>query len=239
MRAGQADGGAPRKSRSTSSHSPAGGAAPGAGARSAAPPRWVRANTAPASARGGPGAGSAPPLRSASGRPADDLAERVEHGVGYARRRQQPLLHAVVVLADLLLLRLGAEPRGELMDELGAPQLRAPAQLRQERGPDAALAGERPLDLLGDRRGRRALEPLRVELAPRRLLEVGVDQPGQQLTVRAGDARQVRARVGVAVLAARLLVLREQLQDVRHGSPPVSLPSSSSSLKRRWKRDAI
>ena len=64
-------------------------------------------------------------------------------------------------------------------------------------------------------------------------------QLGRQLAVRAGDPREVRARVGVVVLAARLLVLREQLQDVRHGSPPVSLPSSSSSLKRRWKRDAI
>ena len=172
----------------------------------------------PGSLRGGPGAASARPF-AALPPPVDYLPQGIQHRLRHAAFRQQSLLHLVVVEGDLL-LGLGAEPRCELSHQLGASQPRPRPQAGQQRRPHAALALQRPLNALGHRRGRRGAQSRRIELAPGRGLEIGVDEAGQQFAIGAGEAREVGTRIGIAAVAVRLLVLAEQLVDVAHGSNP-------------------
>src|SRR5436305_2993533 len=98
-------------------------------------------------------------LRLAGGRPCNRLSrlsqtlrarpdhrgQCLEHTIGNSAGREQSLLHLVVIAPDLLRLRSDAERLRQPAHELLALDPGASAQARQQHGPRARGAKERPL----------------------------------------------------------------------------------------------
>ena len=81
----------------------------------------------------------------------EQARERVEYAVGDAGRRQQPLLHLVVVALHLGLAARDAEALGEAADEVAAAESRGVAESREDDGPRACNAGKGLVKVVDER----------------------------------------------------------------------------------------